>query len=462
VASALVIAPLNFGSTRPSGAWLLTGLLGAAATSWAACLVCERRLPETPVPVLLGLGALACAALYWLSGAASPVTPAEFTRLHFARIVARWPHSVMNHEMGATIALHVALGLALWMVIDLARDRAWMIAFAAIMVGTGVIVTGIALLQNLTHATGLFWRAEGRLPGKFWGPFFHHTSAGAYLNTVWPLAAGLAVGFRTHATRSALLAVAALALLLGAHLSHVSRFPQIAAVLVLVLLACHLISQQKFHVGPWILALLLGLVAVAAVGGRTGEIAGRWHLLGASSPKSVRPIPPESEWPRLVRDDLLIPNAYNPRAWGDREDAQRTALRAIAARPLSGYGPGGWLAAASHFSSDPYVRSFYLYLQFVHEDFLQAWVEWGAAGFLSLILLLPGSLLAANRSRFIKDPLIPVLTCCAGLALAAVLLQSLLDFPLQIPAIALNASVLAGLAWSAVHHSRNAIFSPAT
>ena len=462
IASALVIGPLNFGSTRASGGWLLTSLVGAAAVCWAISLVLEKRIPETPLPVLAGLGALACSALVWLSGFTLPTSPLEFTRHHLARVVARWPHSVVDHEMGSTIAFHAALGLVLWMVVDFARDRSWMIAFTSVIVAVGVVVAGIALLQNLTQAAGIFWRSEGRMPGKFWGPFFHHTSAGAYLNTVWPLAAGLAVAFRSETKRASLFAFIATALLLGAHASHVSRFPQIAALLILAILATHLVSRGNFKLGRWALAVPLGIIAVAALGGRTGEIAERWHLLGTPTAKSMRPIPAETEWPRLVREDLLIPNVYNSRSWGDRGEAQQTALRAINARPLTGHGPGNWAAAASVFSSDPYVRSFYLYLQFTHEDFLQTWVEWGAAGFLSLILLLPGAVIAAYRAISIKDNLISTLTLCAALGLAAVLLQSLLDFPLQIPAIALNASVLTGLAWSSVRHSRSTPFSPAT
>jgi O-antigen ligase len=251
-------------------------------------------------------------------------------------------------------------------------------------------------------------------------------------------------------------------LLLGAHFSHVSRFPQVVALIFLGILSTFLISRKKIQFGRWALALPIGIGAVVLLGGRTGEIAQRWQLVGAPAAKTTRAIPAESEWPHLVRDDLLIPNVYNSRAWGDRSEAQRTATHAISARPLTGHGPGNWAAAASHFSSDPYLRSFYLYLQFSHEDFLQRWTEWGLGGFISLILLLPGAVVAGYRAISIKDPLIATLTFSATLGLAAVLLQSLLDFPLQIPAVALNASVLAGLAWSAVYHSRTSTFSPAT
>ena len=67
--------------------------------------------------------------------------------------------------------------------------------------------------------------------------------------------------------------------------------------------------------------------AIVLAAGRTGEIAQRWKLMDFSTPKNVRPLPPETQWPRLVRADLLIPNVYNGHAFGDRGEAQRTAFR---------------------------------------------------------------------------------------------------------------------------------------
>lgn len=368
--------------------------------------------------------------------------------------------------MGATIALHAGLGLALWLVTDLARDRTWLLMLSSVLVGTGVIVALLAFFQNQTQANGIFWQTEGRMPGRFWGTFFHHTSAGAYLNTVWPLAAGLALAGRDTITSSrimrwgAIAAGVALTVLLGAHATHISRLPQAAALIALPLLFWRLLRGKTFPGAGWVVAVIVGVFVIVAAAGRTGEIVDRWRLLNSPPTKNARPIPPETQWPRFVRADLLIPNVYNAGAFGDRGEAQRTAWRAIEARPLTGHGPGNWHSAASQHSADPYVRSFYLYLQFAHEDFLQAWVEWGAAGFISALLLLPGAMIASWWGAAPIDPLSAALALCAATGLGLVLLQSLLDFPMQIPAVALNASVLAGLCWGA-RHPRLPIFRPA-
>ncbi len=444
--------------------WFLIDLLGAAAFCWATGLVLERRIPATPLPVAIGLFALMIAALFWLSDFASATSATEFTRVHLVKIIARWPHSVVDFDQATVIALHAGFGLALWITCDLARDRLWMFLFSAVLCATGVATALLAIAQNITHATGIYWRADGAMPGRFWGPFFHHTSAGAYLNTVWPLAAGFVLLATRHCfsppTRRAVLISASvvLMLLLGAHTTHISRFPQFAAVIVGLIFALRFFRMDFIRFRPMALLVPVGIVAIAVCAGRTDEIVRRWRLLNFAPAQAAHAVPPESTWPKLVRDDLLIPNIYDSGTWGDRGEAQWTALSAIAARPLEGHGPGHWSDAASRYSSDPYVRSFYLYLQFVHDDFLQTWTEWGAAGFVCLVTLLPGSIIAVSRSEPFADEAVSILGLCAAAGLTMVLLQSLLDFPLQIPAIALNASVLAGLGWSTVSRQGPLIF----
>ena len=122
----------------------------------------------------------------------------------------------------------------------------------------------------------------------------------------------------------------------------------------------------------------------------------------------------------------------------------RAALSAIADRPLTGHGPANWIGAASQHSDDPFVRTFYQFLQFTHQDPLQTAVEWGIPAALALWAVLVGSIVSVFRLQRR-----PPLALAAACALAALLLQSQLDFPLQIPALALHAVVLAALCRSA-------------
>lgn len=444
LAAALASAPLAWGAVRPAGLWLLIALLGAAALGWCADLLAARRLPALPGVLWLGLAALLVSLAPWLFGVASPTPSPGFTRHHFAEVVQRWPHSRVALDSASALALPAGLGLAFMIAADLGREREWLNVFAVTLVLTAAAVALLAIAQHLSGAPGIYWRNEGRLPGRFWGTFFHHTSAGAYLNTAWPLALGLALVHRAWARP--LLAI--LVLLLAAHATHVSRFPQVAALLVgfVLVIRFGLAGSTRRRL------VLAGVLAVSALlgaaTGRLDEIAERWRHLGENGRSARVAVPPESEWPKLVRDDLLIPNRYQHGPAGDRGEAQRAALRAITARPWTGHGPGNWTAAAAQHSSDPYVRSFFLYLHFAHQDFLQAATERGAAALVALVVLLPGAVIAVCFVRRSATGSSAWLRDCAAAGLGAVLLQSFLDFPLQIPAIALNAHVLAGLAWA--------------
>jgi O-Antigen ligase len=451
----LLLGTLNYGGVRSGGTWLIVGGVTLATLAWLTACFRERRWPASPPLFLLAVATLLAPVLGWSLGGFSALPLPAFTHEHLARVLARWPHATLAIDPLAAAALATALPLACWISLDLARHRFWAYGLAATLLATALIATGVALAQNWSGATAIFWQTEPPYPTRFWGPFYHHTSAGAFLNLVWPLTATLAgahwLAARTFTSRfSSLVLAACAALLLAAHTTHVSRFPQVAAVLALLLLALALVRRAALSWRWLVIAPLLFTAlacGIAAVAGRTSEIAERWRLVLPNTPAAHLPPPPAAAWPGLMRDDLIIANLYNAHPLGDRGEAWSTALRAIADRPLRGYGPSGWTAAAALHTRDPYVRTAFQYLQFTHQDFLQAAVQWGILGGLGFSLLLVGGMVVPWWGRAPYDSA-RLLRCGAGAGLLALGLQSLLDFPLQMPALALIAFVLAGLAWS--------------
>jgi hypothetical protein len=105
------------------------------------------------------------------------------------------------------------------------------------------------------------------------------------------------------------------------------------------------------------------------------------------------------------------------------------------------------MAAAAAHSSDPFVRTFFLTLQFTHSDFLQACVEWGLVGAAGWVLLVPAAAIH-GIAKLGLNPSRDYVGAGATAALIAVLVQSIIDFPLQIPAIQFNAVALAALSWT--------------
>lgn len=453
----LVFAPLNFGSTRAGGVEIITFGCATATVLWLAALLCGGPRPAVPVGAAICVASLGVAALPWITGLATATTAADFTQAHFARIVARWPYSIVWQTPASALAFTLALAAAVLPLINLARSRRWLLTFSVALTVTAVAIAALALLQNYTHATGIYWRNDGRMPGNFSGTFYHHTAAGAYFNTAWPLAVALtwlawdragSTGVRWALAAAGLLGTI---LLLAAHGSHVSRLPQLLALVVAPFLLRSLPSRGRrfwFVIGGAVAVIAL----LVAVTGRTAEIGERWRLMFVDNPIVTDKVPPPvSAWPGLMRDDLFIPDPSPPGWLGDRGESWRTALRALAARPLTGHGPDGWMAAASRNTNDPFVRTFFQSLQFAYEDPLQFAVEWGVPAALAWWGLLVGAVVAVIRARTRPGPLPRLLGIAAACALAGVLLQALVDSPLQMPAISFNVIVLAALCWASGH-----------
>lgn len=474
VLALLVLAPVHYGSTRRGGIEWILAVGFPTVLLWGSSLIVERRRPVVPRTFAVCAALVLLAAIPWLAGLVQPTPVSAFTQDHFARVAARWPDCLVwwsRWNQVACVGLLVALMLVAG---DLARRPAWLLAMIAAMTATGTAVAALAHLQNALGWKTVFGESAPPLMTYFSGTFYHHTSAGAYLNSVWPLAFGLTwlswragwrQGWSRHRLVQTFAGVAATGLLLTAHGAHVSRLPQVVAALCLVAFTLVLLRRYGVKVGRWTparkIGVAFGLLALAATAvllvnttGRVDQIAARWRALLFPPADPTLPRwhqPPESEWNAYVSGDLIIHASGRESTFGVRQIACEDAITAIRARPWFGHGPANWIGAASRYSSDPTVRTFFQLLQFTHQDVLQFAVEWGLIGALGWWGLLAGGLWRLAYLNVSGRPL-GAIEFGVCFALGAVLLQSQWDFPLQMPGIAVNIAVLAGLAWATHRH----------
>lgn len=467
----LVCAPLDYACTRPEPLQALGWGLHLVLGLWILGLLIERRWPGIP---RLALGsAVALMIFAWLRlWCFEPAAISDFTLSHFSRIYDRWPESVILRTPGAITLLSSGLLGVFLVATDLTRRSIWRRTLLFTLVATGGAVVILGLAQNATHAPGIYWQVpKHHMPSPFFGPFYHFTSAGAFINLTWPIAASMGLySLQRYATQGkpftpVILWSGVSALLLLGHAGHVSRFPQVIAGAVLTGLLvvhrpwAHLKWSWTFMGVSGMAVLLLGSSVLWVVGrtGRVHEIAARWQMLNIwGTPGTGVVPPPRAEWPRLMRDDLVVPYDHSHLFLRDRGAAYAFAASAVKERPLLGFGPGGWIAAVSQSATDPVVGTFYLYLQFTHQDYLQTLVEWGIVGGMLWLTLLLGAIYQGIRCVRTQArnptgrPDLPALILGALAAVFAVWVQALIDFPLQIPANALYAIILLAVCWSSV------------
>jgi hypothetical protein len=243
--------------------------------------------------------------------------------------------------------------------------------------------------------------------------------------------------------------------------SQLSKFAQANAILLFAFMTGWLFWRSAARrtacliAGPLLCCVLLFVICNARMNpGKTNQIKERWRALLALDVRAPAPIAIADGGGRMRPDLFIVSN--NPIAsqfMGDRRLADATCMRMIPEAGLFGFGPGTWSRTYYHFTTDPLLRTFFLYVQFAHEDYLQTIVEWGVLGAGAWGWIVFGGLksgfsrLARFRRECQEISREEGIVLGAVMGVAGVLLHALIDFPLQIPSIQLYTCVLLGLLW---------------
>lgn len=174
---------------------------------------------------------------------------------------------------------------------------------------------------------------------------------------------------------------------------------------------------------PWHLGLALGVpavgVALSVVGYGLRGAVGRFASLGDGADVSV----------------------------STRLSMWREGMAAWTEAPLTGWGPGSWRAAWGLHEAGPHLYD----MRHAHSELVEQLVELGLLGTGALVLLVGGSVVALLR-RVASAEHGPEGALGVGLSVGvgAVLVQSLFDFPLHTPGVAVPTALAAGVALGAL------------
>jgi hypothetical protein len=472
--AALIAAPWFYGGTTATSIVVINWLLGAALLLWTLELIVNRRLPRFPkflvllVATLLVIGG-------WMAINAGSIYDAEFgTFASINKLVPHVPGSVDYAISAAWMIRGALLLMSILFVVDLSRDDKCLIQLWQVIVIAGGSIALLGLLQKATGAEAIFWQTPISNYGKtFFGSYYYHANAGAFLNLVLPLSAGLAV--RTFGTPSSPLVrslwLTMFLLNLAAIAANTSRGAQlIAAVIVLALL---------WQLGPRIFRGLSRSEKNVALAGAAAIFLVLYAIGQASHLE--QPIYHWKQSEQISQDARWL--------------ATRVALHSLPEVGVLGYGPGTFRAVFPALNKDHLASGTW---RFLHEDYLQTAIEWGWIGGAIWGLLFFGGMAVAARSvhrqralrrraagkteklktetlktevtgqssdisaqisasqRFSISAFTQewsrrrrLILPMAIIALGGVALHALIDFPLQIESIQLYVATYLGLCWGA-------------
>ncbi|MEY2480214.1 MAG: hypothetical protein QOI04_1141 [Verrucomicrobiota bacterium] len=447
----LAFAPWAYGGTTATSIETINWLLLATLLLWAAELIVCRRKPQFPTAILF-IALVLLVVGGWMSlNAMSIYDPMFQTFAPISNVAPRAPGSI-DYAISVAWMIRAALlfGVILF-VTDLSQDNGWLLR---LWQAIGFVAGSIALLGLLQKATGagmIFWEEPpGEKLTTFFATYYYHANAGAFLNLVWPLTAGLAVrAFSSGAAGPGVRATWLIIFMLNmaAIAANTSRMAQFIAI------GCFL--AICWQLGPPLIRRLSRVERSIALAGAV-VILLTLFALG----QAVHLEQPLTRWAHLSE------NFPRDARWL----ASRVAFDAMHNVGVFGFGPGTFRAVFPMFNNaahQPAPGSW----RFLHEDYLQTLLEWGWVGSALWVLLIFGGIAEAVRNlrkeksfrrsqraevrgqvktiggRREWTPRRRMILPLVIIALASVLVHALVDFPLQIMSIQLYVATYLGLCW---------------
>ena len=415
----LFYAPWAYGCTVP---WAITGLeLIAAAilALWALGCVLTRK-----TPVVDRWNAV---CVIWLLGQGWLMALNAHTQFHdrmndkvhvFTVIPAWWQGGPGSADGGTSITMMwrvtALLGLLLFAG-DMARQAVWRrrIWWTMAVAAGSMILFG--LFQRVLGAPSIFW--VGRpTDAAFFGTYYYHGNAGAFINLVFPLVMALAwLSCRDERTRG-------------------MRLVALPAAAVCIAGACVNASRAGFAI-----TFVLGCVLSAWIvqrKGRSATLKGGRLISAGVAVAAVLTIAASAGWETAINKWSLLPkqlSAANPRVL-----AMSVCLRMLPDGGAWGFGPGTFEISFPHYTKE-LGRAIEGIWRFAHQDYLQAIIEWGYIGAAVWGAIFVRGLVTCfihAADQRIQEPE-RTLLFASGLALLGIALHAVIDFPLQIASLQL-------------------------
>ena len=394
----LLVGPLAFGAVEPWSIFLTEAGSATLLLLWISKQVFEGRMKIHRNSLFLPMGI--------------------FGLLIASQLVFRisaYPHDTMSLGL-----LYVSYGILCFLASQTLLRDSQARTLAPILSFYGAVVAGFALIQGISSNGKLYWIRQPRMGGWIYGPYVNHNHYAGLMEMLVPIPLVLSLT-RLAPPKHRNLAAAAAALMVATIFLSESRGGMLAVVTELVILAIVLVKQKR----GLRTAIGLGLFLVIVIGLVTW-IGGDELSRRIASAANIGPL--HSELPSDVRTYI-----------------NRDGFHMFVTRPVLGWGLGTFPVVY------PQFRTFYtnFFVNEAHNDYLQLLVETGFFGFATMLWFL-GIVFtrAIKKIRNWTEEINGAVAFACLLGLSGILVHSMIDFNLQIPANAALFYVLCTVAAS--------------
>jgi len=425
----LIIAPWLYGGTTAVSIELIDGMLALTLTFWIASLLVDRRWPVLP-RTLVAIAGLFLLQGWWMVLNARAIYDPSFESFVFLKPLAPDLAGSADYVLSYAFMVRATLLIGIiFLVADLAQRSHWLLRLWYTAAISGGMIALLGLLQKASGAHMIFWQPPTSPPmDSFFGTFFYHANAGAFLNLLLPVVAGLAIWAMAKYKRAlarTLPAIIALITVL-AIVANTSRMAQVVGAFVgvsVIVLVVRPTARQVARVDKPTLMFTIALVALTIF-----AVAQASHL--------DQPLKRWQQFRKHLPAD-------------ERWVANRAAFGAIEEAGAFGFGPGAFRAAFHHYQAAPDSKLHGTW-RFLHDDYLQTILEWGWIGAALIACLFMGGVAVGAWNYFRNDGWSnrqSVFLSCVLLALIGVAIHGAVDFPLQILTIQLLVATYLGVCW---------------
>jgi O-antigen ligase len=391
----LLIGPLAFGAVEAWSIFLVEAGSVALLLLWISKQVLEGKMMIRRNSLFLPMGVLGLLIA---------------SQLVFR--ISAYPHDTMSLAL-----LYAAYGILCFLASQTLLRGSQARSLTLIFSLYGAALAGFALIQGISSNGKLYWIRQPRMGGWIYGPYVNHNHYAGLMEMLVPIPLVLSLT-RLAPAKHRNIAAAAAALMVGTIFLSESRGGMLAIAFELVILAIFLVKQKKG------LRTAIGLSLFLAI------VVGLLTWIGGAE---------------LVQRIASVRQSHSELPSDIRTYINRDGFRMFLKKPVLGWGLGTFPFVY------PQFRSFYtnFFVNEAHNDYLQLLVEMGALGFTTMLWFLVTVYTRAikkigNWSEEISGAV--ALACLLGLS--GILVHSIIDFNLQIPANAALFYVLCTIAAS--------------